>query len=159
MKWIDREHIKAFEKRVEMLLPIAMRKEPDFIEDKILEGLRADLVKTEKDYHYLMDKNKDDLKTVLEVTKEFSSYVLSVVNVKLTYCMLEINMSQEAVDYREQLYKTGLGRSSDERATIRVLNMSNIKEDVYAQTGSQSIEIKKIIEKRFSSDGVYQTKK
>jgi hypothetical protein len=156
MKWIIKQDIGVYKKRIDILLPIAIRKEPDFIEDKILESIRVDLINTEKGYNYLIDKNKDDLKTVLGITKEFFSYILSIISIKLTYCMLEINISQEAVEYRKQLYESGLMRSLNERVTVRILMELNAKENGYASVGLQPIEIKKIIEKRFSSDGVYQ---
>jgi len=94
-KKINKE-IELLEAQINFLRGLVMQKEAGSIAAEPLEDLRMALQKMEDKYHRLKEIHKNDLKFVLEITKDWLNYVNSLQLLHSAWCQLETDLSVTA---------------------------------------------------------------
>ena len=89
--------IEPLEKQIGFWGEQIMHKEPESIDGEILDRLREDFVKMEKNYDHLKEKEKD-LKKLLEFATDLQEYSETLFHLKMAWCIFQTDMSDDAVD-------------------------------------------------------------
>jgi hypothetical protein len=90
------EAIKIAEEKVKYWHEHIMHKEPGLIDGTTLDELRANLIKMEDNYSRL--KKKTDPKEILELATDLQNYAEALFHLKMAWCVLETDLSDDAVD-------------------------------------------------------------
>lgn len=113
--------INFVDERVKYWRDLIMQKETEFVEGETLDKLRADLVKMEKKYSLLREKEKD-LKSALGFITDLRDYAEAIFHLKMAWCIFETDMSHEAIDnYGKRIAEPEAKRKEIEEKFSRLL--------------------------------------